>query len=272
MKTPLRVDYDAIADIYDTQPYRAKTVDPELCALTERGRFSGTLAILDIGCGTGNQLVANRKIVPGAQLVGLDRSAGMLRQARSKAPDVAWVQADGAALPFRDRSFDFVTCQHALHHMPDKAGVLRAVCRVLRPGGRLVILSLCPQESADWLYYEYFPEAQAIDLRDFWAPEALVAAMDSTGFAAVTVERRHLRQQQDLRLWLDTVRRRDICSQLLAISDASYEAGLRRLENELAEGGAPLVRPDHLCLVTIRGEKPTAGSTWLSLGSMPASH
>jgi ubiquinone/menaquinone biosynthesis C-methylase UbiE len=257
MKPLPRVNYDTIAHLYDTQPYRAKTVDPELLAFLGQCESLDTLSILDVGCGTGNQLVANRAVVPQARLVGLDRSLGMLRQAQSKAPDIAWVQADGAALPLQVESFDFVTCQYALHHIQDKAGMLRAVFRVLRRGGRLVLCNLCPQECADWLYYAYFPEAYAIDLEDFWPPEAVVALLEATGFMEVTVERQHLRYEQNLRLWLDTVRRRDTCSQLLTIPDAAYEAGVRRLEHELAEGNAPLVRADHLCFVTIRGEKQT---------------
>src|SRR5208283_6053541 len=63
---------------------------------------------------------ADRPVVPSARLVGLDRSLGMLRQARAKAPDIAWVQADGSALPFQTGSFDFITCQFALHHIQDK--------------------------------------------------------------------------------------------------------------------------------------------------------
>jgi len=252
-----RVNYDTIAHLYDTQPYRAKTVDPELLAFLGQRRSAETLSILDVGCGTGNQLVANRVVVPHARLVGLDRSLGMLRQAQAKAPDIAWVQADGTVLPFQAQSFDFVTCQYALHHIQDKAGMLREVFRVLRLGGCLVLRNLCPQECADWLYYAYFPEAHAIDLADFWPPEAVVAVLEATGFVAVTVERQHLRYEQNLRLWLDTVRRRDTCSQLLTIPDAAYEAGVRRLEHELAEGNAPLVRADHLCFVTIRGEKQT---------------
>jgi SAM-dependent methyltransferase len=181
----------------------------------------------------------------------------MLRQAQPKAPDIAWVQADGVDLPFQAQSFGFVTCQYALHHIQDKAGMLRAVFRVLRRRGRLVLRNLCPQECADWLYYAYFPEAYTIDLVDFWPPEAVVAALEATGFVAVTVERQHLHYAQNLRLWLDTVRRRDTCSQLLTIPDAAYAAGVHRLEHELAEGSAPLVRTDHLCFVTIRGEKQT---------------
>ena len=60
-----------------------------------------------------------------------------------------------------------------------------------------------------------------------------------------------------LREWIDVVRRRDTCSQLLAISDVAYEAGLRRLERELEQVTAPQQRADHLCLLTIRGEKPS---------------
>jgi hypothetical protein len=82
-----------------------------------------------------------------------------------------------------------------------------------------------------------------------------MAEMDAIGFVAVTAEREHLRFEQDLRSWLDTLRRRDTCSQLLAISDVAYQAGLSRLRHELADRSSPLLRQDHLCLVTIRGEK-----------------
>jgi SAM-dependent methyltransferase len=250
-----RVDYDAIAHLYDGQPYRAKMSDPELSAFIAQSTATHTVSVLDIGCGTGNQLVADRTVVRGARLVGVDRSLGMLRQARAKTSDIDWVQADAALLPFRPDSFDLVTCQHVFHHVRDKAAMLHEALRVLRSGGRLVLHSLCPQESPDWLYYEYFPEAHAIDLTDFWSPESISACMETAGFVAVTEERQHLRYEQNLRDWLIVVQRRDTCSQLMAITDSAYAAGLRRLEQELADGSAPAVRTDHLCLVTIRAEK-----------------
>jgi ubiquinone/menaquinone biosynthesis C-methylase UbiE len=253
-----RVNYDDIAHLYDAQPYRARTADPELVAFAEQ-RAAADLAVLDIGCGTGNQLIANRVALPHAWCAGLDRSFGMLRQARGKARDIAWVRADGTFLPFPAGSFDFVCCQFAFHHIEDKAGMLRAVLQVLRPGGRFVLRNMCPQESADWLYYEYFSEARLVDLQDFWPPNTVVEVMEAAGFVMVGVAYEHVHFEQNLSAWLEIVRRRDTCSQLQAISDAAYQAGVERLARELADPSTSKSRKDHLCLVTIRGEAPDRG-------------
>jgi len=255
MRTSCGVNYGAIAHLYDSQPHRAKAADPELVTFMAQRASADRPSILDIACGTGNQLVADRSIMPDARLVGLDRSFGMLRQARPKVRDIAWVQADGAMLPFQPESFDFITCQFGFHHLSDKAAMLRTVFQTLRCDGRFVMRNLCPQEHPDWLYYDYFPEALPIDLADFWSPETIVVMMETIGFAAVTFELEHLRFEQDLRVWLGTVRRRDTNSQLMAISDRAYEAGIHRLEREVAGGDEPRMRADHLCLITVRGDK-----------------
>ncbi len=251
-----RVNYDEIAHLYDAQPYRAREPDAELLA------FAGErldLAILDIGCGTGNQLIANRTALPQAWCVGLDRSIGMLREARRKVRQIAWVQADGAALPFAASGFDFVCSQFAFHHIGDKAGMLREVFCVLRPGGKFVLHNSCPHQSGDWLYYEYFPEARVVDLRDFWPADAIVESMNRAGFIEVEAAYRHVHWEQDIAAWLDIVRRRDTCSQLQTISDSAYEAGVERLQREIADPRMPRSRQDHLCLVTIRGRAPGVG-------------
>ena len=208
MTPSVRVNYDAIAHLYDGQPYRSKSPDPDLSTFIDERTVADTLSVLDIGCGTGNQLVADRTVVRNGRLVGLDRSLGMLGQAQPKSSDIVWLQADAAMLPFRANCFDFISCQHAFHHVRGKDAMLGEALRVLRPGGRFVLRSLCPQESEDWLYYEYFPEARAVDLTDFWPPEQIIAVMDTAGFLAVAVTRRHVNYGQNLRDWLDIVRRR----------------------------------------------------------------
>lgn len=257
MPRRLRVDYDAIAHLYDAQPYRARTADLELLA-SAAGRDASALRVLDIGCGTGNQLIADRAALPAAEYVGLDRSFGMLCEARRKAANIALVRADGAAPPFADASFDFACCQFAFHHVEDKAGMLHAVLRVLRPSGRFVLRNLCPQESANWLYYRYFPEAQLADLRDFWPPDAILETMRTAGFVSIALAFAHLRFEQDLLAWLEIVRRRETCSQLQAISDKAYAAGVSRLEADIADPDVPRACQDQLCLVTIGGAAPSA--------------
>jgi ubiquinone/menaquinone biosynthesis C-methylase UbiE len=257
VRPALRVDYDAIAHLYDAQPYRARSADAELVAWAA-ARAAADLTVLDIGCGTGNQLIANRSALPQAWFAGLDRSVGMLRQARRKSAQSAWVEGDAAALPFAAASFEFVYSQFVFHHVDDKAGMLREAVRILRPGGKFVLHNSCPQQSGEWLYYEYFPEALAIDLNDFWPPDTILASMREAGFADVEAAYRHISCEQDMAAWLDIVRRRDTCSQLQAISEAAYRAGLERLERELADPRRPRSRQDHLCLVTIRGTAPAA--------------
>ena len=172
MQRSSRVDYDAIAELYDSTPHREKSADPEFIAFLAGRGPAASLTLLDIACGTGNQQIANRGLTPNAKFVGLDGSLGMLRQARRKMPDIAWVHGDSAALPFASGSFDFVSCQYAFHHFHDKAGMLREAFRVLRRGGRFALYNMCPQESNDWLYYAYFPEAKTRDFADFWPPDA----------------------------------------------------------------------------------------------------
>ena len=77
---------------------------------------------------------------PGAEVVALDLSAGMLRHARAAADRsgvrVPLVQADALALPFADGAFDIVcTAFGAVPFVADSAAVMREVARVLRPGG-----------------------------------------------------------------------------------------------------------------------------------------
>ena len=119
---------------------------------------------------------------------------------------------------------------------------------------------MCPQKSTDWLYYEYFPEARRVDLQDFWSPEQTVEVMKTAGFVAVVADYEHIHFEQNLPEWFDIVRRRDTCSQLQAISDAAYQAGVKRLEHDIGDPNTPSSRKNHLCMVTIRSEAPDAGA------------
>ena len=133
--------------------------------------------------------------------------------------------------------------------------MLKSVLDLLRPGGRFVLTNICPQEMDDWLIYRYFPAARALDLHDFWTPGAIESVMREEGFQAVQVELGHFHHEQDMRVFLDRVHRRDICSQLIAISDEAYTAGVAQLGQELLMAPESYMQPDHACVLTIRGDR-----------------
>lgn len=92
--------------------------------------------VLDVGCGTG--LLAWRLTQAGYRVVGLEPSAGMLKEA----PPITAVQGDGTRLPFRDNTFQAVVSVATLHHVIDPAAVrsvIQEMVRVTAPGGGAVI-------------------------------------------------------------------------------------------------------------------------------------
>src|SRR5919109_324212 len=103
--------------------------------------------VLDVGCGTGTQAIAAwRRTQPGGTVTGVDISEKMLAAARRKARraclDIPFHRADAAELPFEEGSFDVVTITTVLHMVPEgrRRLCLREVARVLRPGGRLLVI------------------------------------------------------------------------------------------------------------------------------------
>ena len=96
---------------------------------------------LDLGCGVGHTL---RRVAPMvAFAVGADATFEMMQAGRTSvvsAPNAAFAQTDATALPFADAAFDLATCRLAAHHFTDAPAAFREVARVLRRGGRFVLV------------------------------------------------------------------------------------------------------------------------------------
>ena len=94
-------------------------------------------SLLDVGCGTGNLLVAAAALFPNARLVGVDPSAALLGKARARVELARAELLEGAAerLPFADATFDGCLSLLVLQEFADRLGTLREMRRVTRPGG-----------------------------------------------------------------------------------------------------------------------------------------
>jgi demethylmenaquinone methyltransferase/2-methoxy-6-polyprenyl-1,4-benzoquinol methylase len=157
--------------------------------------------VLDLACGSGDLAAAAR--TAGARVVGLDFSAGMLREAQARRLGCALVRADALALPLPTAALDAVVSGFALRNFVDVAGAFAEIARVLRPHGRLALLEVDRPASAllrighgiyfrrvvpllgallaDRAAYAYLPESTA------YLPDAdtLAALLRSAGFTGV---------------------------------------------------------------------------------------
>lgn len=175
--------------------------------------------VLDVACGTGDLTEAFARRSPASEVVGLDFTPGMLEIAREKtakrqqhAPAgttrVSYVEGDAMNLQIPDASFDVVSIAFGIRNVSDPAKALREFARVLKPGGRLVVLEFDRPKvwPVNWLNdvycgwvmprtatlisgdrsgaYRYLPRS----VSTFMSRDAMRAAMQAAGFRDITAK------------------------------------------------------------------------------------
>ncbi len=104
----------------------------------------GNPLVLEIGCGTGEELVPLTPLVESQceVLTGIDVSREMVKVAKSKMPEGTRTQlvvASAFDLPFKERAFDVISCVATLHHLPDLKSALKEMDRVCKEWGTIYI-------------------------------------------------------------------------------------------------------------------------------------
>lgn len=167
--------------------------------------------LLDVCAGTADMALEAARQFPAARILGADFSLPMIARGRTKVARAGLTDriglqvAPAEALPFPDASFDAITVAFGLRNLVDRPRGLREMLRVLRPGGRAVILEFTtpPHPLFRRLYLWYFQRvlpavgrlvsghASAYDylpasVADFPPPEGVSAWMREAGFSAVS--------------------------------------------------------------------------------------
>ena len=161
----------------------------------------GSMA-LDVATGTGDLALALQR--RGAEVTGLDFSQEMLTLAREKGPGITWQTGNALELPFADDEFDAATVGFGARNFDDLGRGLRELARVVRPGGRVVVLEItAPQRPPlSWFFglwfdrlvpllgrlagdpeaYDYLPSS----VRRFPDPRGLAAGLAAAGLDDVS--------------------------------------------------------------------------------------
>ena len=169
--------------------------------------------ILDVACGTGDSTIAIAKAAAkGSEVVGVDISEGMMALVEGKAEKagvgdcIRLEVADGEALPYADGTFDRVACAFGIRNFEHKEKGLAEFLRVLRPGGKAVVLELSVPRNrvVRWVYdlyftrilpriggavsgdraaYSYLPAS----VHNFPSPKEFCRMMEDAGFREVSV-------------------------------------------------------------------------------------
>ena len=135
-------DFDTIARDYDRMNH-LMTIGLDRC--WRRQAVKGLHGhVLDVACGTGDMVLELQK--RGCAVTGVDLSEEMMSIAKTKAP-ATYILGDAEHLPFPDAAFDAVTCAFGVRNFVHLKKGLGEMLRVLKPGGRMVILELATPDS-----------------------------------------------------------------------------------------------------------------------------
>lgn len=210
--------------------------------------------IADVGCGTG-RFAMGLADVYGTHVVGLDRSAKMLAQIRSRHRHVSFCHADAEALPLRRGSLGMLFLSNVVHHLRDLVQAAESFAHALQPGGFVVVRNYVREQLRNVPYLEFFPEAYAASIDMLDSTGEIEAAFGRAGFEVAS--RRTIEQPvADSPIqYLWKVRSRSY-SDLAAIADDAFEAGVARMTAAVSAGWRRSLREPIALFSFQKGREP----------------
>ncbi len=230
MNSPRGFKYDRdIAEIYA----RHRGVRPELLKiLIEESGVARDSHALEVGCGTGNYIIAVQ-FVSGCAAQGVDISEEMLVHAQRRDSPVGFSVGTAEFLEVADHSLDFIFTVDVVHHLGSAADHYREAHRAMAPEGRICTVTHSEDMFRNTMVLsQYFPETTEVNLDRYPRVATIHHAMSAAGFRRLReIEIAFPAVVTDSGLFAMRA-----YSPLHGIDDDAFERGLERLEADLAKG------------------------------------
>jgi ubiquinone/menaquinone biosynthesis C-methylase UbiE len=230
---------------------RHRRVHPEVFRhLITDGRIQDNSRVLEVGCGTGNYIRSLCESV-GCRGWGIDPSEQMLGQATGRSSSVQFSSGRAENLAFPGESFDRTFSVDVVHHIADRKQAFSEAMRVLRPKGRLCVVT----DSAEILRTRqplsiYFPQTVEVELARYPAIDLLRTELIGAGFAEIAET---VVEFSTVLPDLEPFRAK-VFSSLRLISDEAFASGMARLEKDFHQGPIPWISR----YLMLWGTKPTS--------------
>ena len=232
------LNYDQIATEYN-QRYPSSQNWERGQALLNLASQVRAKTVLEVGSGTGFWLNLLHSTVP--NLFGLDYSMGMLEHARRRPAPLELSRGSAIQLPYRDNTFDLIYCVDAIHHFGNHRQFIAEAFRLLKPNGALAVIGHDPHEgTSNWYIYDYFDGVYDTDLRRYPAGTSVTKFMEAEGYQRVSVQtiEHILNVHVGEAVLRDPFLKKSATSQLALLTDGEYFAGIRRIEEVIANTAA----------------------------------
>lgn len=226
----MKIEYGNIANQYERNRRINEAVLADLLSVSRIDAFS---KVLDVGCGTGNYILAIAERV-GCQCWGIEPSDNMLAAARRRGQGrVTLLKASAEEMMFSDSFFDLIFSVDVIHHVADrKAHFVRAQAQLVN-GGLLCVVT----DSAEIIrtrepLSRYFPETVEVELRRYPPIQRLKDELRQSGFTRITETTTELPYRvTDLQPYAEKA-----YSSLHLIAEEVFERGLALMQEALRSG------------------------------------
>lgn len=182
-----QMNYDDYAEKYAQTRWAVPWIVHPL--LREAHQIPPHSTVVEIGCGTGNYIIAIAQELPSYTYRGFDLSEGMLKEARTRSQTVEFTRGNAdVRFPYPDQSCELAFCVDVIHHVTDLNAFFQEVFRMLKSGGRLLIVTDSEDNIRRRSLTKYFPETLEVELTRYAKAEELRANAAQAGLAYLGVE------------------------------------------------------------------------------------